>query len=220
MNLDVGKNKHLKEIKMNSFFCKYILSAICIILFALQTPCQCSKDTDCKGNRVCVDGKCVDPKIKNVQPDTIHSSYQPNVQSQESSLPLQNALQTTPSPAQIARFKLKDPFAAVTLSFLFPGGGHYYNGDIGNGVIYTLSTAASIVGIIICGGNENWNGMYVFFAAAGAVHAADFIHAGVAAANYNNKMLSLLNSKDSRVFLASGYDPKQNKIKLVLNCRF
>ena len=40
---------------------KMIPAFLMVVLFAIGTFSQCTKDTDCKGNRVCVNGECVEP---------------------------------------------------------------------------------------------------------------------------------------------------------------
>jgi len=41
-------------------------SIIVAALLAIATPASadCTKDTDCKGDRVCIKSECVDPKAK------------------------------------------------------------------------------------------------------------------------------------------------------------
>jgi hypothetical protein len=56
----------------------FIVSAIFMIMYIEQTFCQCYKDTDCKGDRICLDGKCVDPQLPTIQPDTKHYSKSDN----------------------------------------------------------------------------------------------------------------------------------------------
>jgi TM2 domain-containing membrane protein YozV len=51
----------------------------------------------------------------------------------------------------------KSPLLAFVLSFILPGGGQYYNGDIGKGVIMTGAAAAGIATMLAAGTESVWH---------------------------------------------------------------
>jgi hypothetical protein len=48
---------------MLSRFTPGVLGASLVLLFASKSFAQCTKDLDCKGDRVCEEGQCVAPKV-------------------------------------------------------------------------------------------------------------------------------------------------------------
>jgi len=110
---------------------------------------------------------------------------------------------------QIRPQQQKNPALAIGLSFIFPGGGHYYNGQYTKGAIFTISEIGmSIAGLIMmveaeylsCSGKGNnrycyyktdeglWTGGLVFLLGSAVVHIVDMYQAGVYANNYNKEM--------------------------------
>lgn len=42
-----------------------VVLMLTVVLFSSKVSAQCSKDTDCKGERICQEGSCVDPQTNN-----------------------------------------------------------------------------------------------------------------------------------------------------------
>ena len=55
---------------------KYTIFIMILLFIRVPTHAQCTKDTECKGNRICVDGKCVDPEMtQNTFTNTLSKSH-------------------------------------------------------------------------------------------------------------------------------------------------
>jgi TM2 domain-containing membrane protein YozV len=82
----------------------------------------------------------------------------------------------------------KSPLLAFVLSFILPGGGQYYNGDIGKGVIMTGAAAAGIATMLAAGTESVWHKDYTGYYYASYGYWTDetttwfYVGAGVAGA--------------------------------------
>ena len=65
----------------------------------------------------------------------------PGMGGAQPSIVIQNvqAAQTPPSPAAFVPHEIKNPGLALCLSIIFPGGGQFYNGHIGKGILILLT---------------------------------------------------------------------------------
>lgn len=94
---------------------------------------------------------------------------------------------------RVKAFSGKIPLTAFALSTIFPGGGQFYNGETGEGIIYLGLTAGGILlgGEFLSGHGESAEGMsFILFAVGGICYVWQLIDAPISSARINRKMQS------------------------------
>jgi len=189
------------------YFYLFIALSVCFYdLFA-----QCTKDTDCKGNRICIDGKCVDPSSQknNAAPAAPQQpSVSPNPAAPAQEIATNPSNQTgaatgfsqSPSAAssnsgvensnwQRYKDERKSPFGAVVLGLFFPSMGHLWAENWPRGLIFLGANATLWGTALLCtNGFDDDDAVLWIVISSGVIHLLSVGDAVFCTINHNKKL--------------------------------